>query len=152
MKLLSRLFRTRAEKQQEAERWSLTPFQARLRAAWVVRSAAKLGVELDYTPESLANVDFLIDKERQTSVGLTKEMKLVLLSLGAYVGEVMIRHLGARWARGADPTSQDPLVLVVGGRYAVNVVSITFRRFLAGDPHSLAKAFEETQKLREQGI
>jgi len=149
MKLLRRLFQKRAERPQ-SQRWSLTPFEARFRAAWAVRSAARLGVELDYSPESLEKVDLLIDKERETGIGLTKEMKLVILSLGAYVGEVMIRRLGARWARGADPTWQDPLVLVVGGKYAINVVSIAFRRFLAGDPHSMATAFEEARKLRDQ--
>ena len=148
MKLLSRLFGKKAEERGTVQRWSLSPWEARMRAGRMVRSAAGLGVELDYSPESLAKVDMLIDKERETGVGPTKEMVYVLVSLGAYAGEVMVRHLGGEWHRAAAAPLQDPLVMVVGDKYAVNVVSMVLRRFLAGEPHSVARMFEEAKKLR----
>lgn len=127
--------------------WKLTPIEARMRAKMMVASAKKLGVELDYSPESLEKIDFLIDKERETGVGATNEMQQVLISLGAYVGEVMVRELDGIWALSETQPAQDPLVVVVGGKYAVNVISSVFRRFLMGEPHGAMRTFEECKKL-----
>jgi hypothetical protein len=61
-------------------------------AAWNVDR-----VELDYSPQSLAQVDgilgnFHAEKLRADEIGET------VFSFGCYVGEVMVRQLGGLWA------------------------------------------------------
>lgn len=155
MGLLSKLFSKKIEDPirefpEGIKPWSLTTLEARVRAKMMVTSAGGYGIVLDYSPESLAGIDFLIDKERDTKVGPTEEMQYVLVSLGAYVGEVMRRHLNGKWSRGVDNPSQDPVVMVIEGKYAINVVSTVFKRFLAGESFSVAKMYEETAKLSNQ--
>lgn len=147
MKFLSKLFKNKFEDSEGHERWELTPLEARQRAKLIVKSAAALGIELDYSPESLKAIDMLIDKERETGIGLTPEMAHEMVSIGAYIGEVFVRHLDSKWTYGADPKMHDPLVMVIKGRYVINVVSMAFKRFVAGEPNSAAGMFEETGKL-----
>jgi hypothetical protein len=152
MGILSKLFGKRIEKTEETGEivpWKLTPVEARMRAGLMVKSAAKLGVQLDYSPESLAAIDMLIAKERETGVGLTKEMQFEMVSLGAYVGEVLVRHLDAKWVRGSGQPVHDPLLILVDCKYAVNAVSIVFRRFVMGEPHSVVRMYEETRRMAE---
>lgn len=149
MKFLAGLFGKHGQ-DGEAHRWSLNPYQAHYRAGMTVKSAKRLGVELDYSPKSLADVDMLIDKERETGIGLTKEMSEVLLSLGSYVGEVMVRNMNATWAEGAVLPTQDPLLILVDGKFAINVISLVFHRFISGPPHSMAAMYEEAEKMREK--
>jgi hypothetical protein len=150
MRFLSNLFGRKADETQRVFKWTLTPFEARARAQMMVKSAAKLCIELNYSSDSLADIDMLIDKERETGIVTTKEMCKVLLWLGAYSGEVLVRNLGGKWQRGSGAPDQDPLVLVINGTYAINVVSMVFRRFVLGEPHSIARMYEEVVKLREK--
>ena len=69
MKFLTKLFSERTDKSNQPHKWSMNPYQARYRAKMTVDSARKLGVTLDYSPESLKDVDMLIDKERETGIG-----------------------------------------------------------------------------------
>ncbi|MEN6521029.1 MAG: DUF6278 family protein [Armatimonadota bacterium] len=149
MKFLSKLFDKKSEEPEKPHRWELTPFEARHRANLIVKSAAALDVVLDYSPESLKSVDLLIDKERETGLGLTPEMAHEMISLGAYVGEVMVRHLDGKWAYGTMLEKHDPLVMIINGRYVINVVSVVFKRFTSGEPNSVVSMFEETRKLAE---
>lgn len=149
MKFLSKLFGKPID--ESSGQWTLTPFQAKIQAAVVVQSAAKLGVNLDYSPNSLVEVDMLIDKERQTGVGMTKEMAGVLLSLGAYAGQVMAMHLGGKWQKGIGTEQQDPLIILIDKKFAINVISTAFKRFLEGEPFSVARMFNETLKLKDAG-
>ncbi len=146
MKFFSRLFGKKSKPPRQ-RRWSMNPLQAKYRAKLMVKSAARLGVVLDYSVESLANVDMLIDKERETGIGLTKEMAEVLLSIGSYVGEVMVRNMEAVWAYGAEIETQDPLLIIVDGKYALNVVSMVFHRFMHGEPHGIVRMYQEAQSM-----
>lgn len=149
MKFLAKLFEKKADEPEKPHKWELTPLEARHRANLIAKSAAALDVELDYSPESLKSVDLLIDKERETGIGLTPEMSHEMVSLGAYVGEVMVRHLDGKWAYGTESKMHDPLVMIIKGRYVINVVSVVFKRFVSGEPNSTAVMFEETRKLAE---
>ena len=149
MGLFSRLRRKRPESNERTVQWSLAPWEAKARAAIMTKLAAGYGIDLDYSPESLASVDFLIDKERETRVGMTDEMVQVIVSLGSYVGEVMVREMGGKWTKGSGDPNQDPLVMEIDGTFAINVVSVVFRRFLQGPPFSVAVMYGETEKLRQ---
>jgi len=74
-----------------------TPENAAAHAQLAVDAARNVDrVELDYSPQSLADVDrilgkFHADKLRADQIGET------VFSFGCYVGEVLVRHLGGSW-------------------------------------------------------
>jgi hypothetical protein len=55
------------------------------------------GFELDYTPASLTRVDDVILQFHAGPCSLDN-LGTLIYSLGCYVGEVMVRNAGARWA------------------------------------------------------
>ncbi|MFE7208795.1 hypothetical protein ACFY0A_01515 [Streptomyces sp. NPDC001698] len=65
-------------------------------ATLVARLTGRSRLPLDYSVASLRLVDFLIDGMRKG--GASRErVRGPLLGLGAYVGEVLVRHAGATW-------------------------------------------------------
>jgi hypothetical protein len=67
-----------------------------------VESMRELGWELDYSEESLQTIEDMIDRQfgdwRPWRRGKTAKKNTPIASLvGAYVGEVMIRHVGGEW-------------------------------------------------------
>jgi hypothetical protein len=67
-----------------------------------VKHAAEFGYQLDYSQASIAEVERMIDELytdwRPWRRGKIAKKNLPIASLvGAYVGEVMVRELGARW-------------------------------------------------------
>ena len=69
------------------------------RAAEAFREAAsEFGVELDFSPESLRDVERLIKENFSTRRGTVKKKWRDLSgTTGAYVTEVILRSLGGRW-------------------------------------------------------
>lgn len=68
----------------------------RIAADVVMMAREGARVRLDYTPESLALVDRVIEsirRERPPAAAVTP----TLLGFGAYVGEVLVREVGAAW-------------------------------------------------------
>lgn len=68
----------------------------RIAADVVMMAREGARVRLDYTPESLALVDRVIEgirRERPPAAAVTP----TLLGFGAYVGEVLVREAGAAW-------------------------------------------------------
>ncbi|MGW2424973.1 hypothetical protein ACWC0C_38010 [Streptomyces sp. NPDC001709] len=65
-------------------------------AAFVARAAARNRLPLDYSERSLRVVDFLIDGMRKGGTDRERAQH-VFFGLGAYVGEVLVRHAGAVW-------------------------------------------------------
>ncbi|MFC9468888.1 hypothetical protein [Streptomyces coelicoflavus] len=71
--------------------------EMRTRAAAFVSGATRRGrLPLDYSVASLRVVDFLVEGLRRDGVEETRVGE-VLLDLGAYVGEVLVRRAGATW-------------------------------------------------------
>ena len=74
-----------------------TPENAAAHAQLAVDAARNVDhVELDYSPQSLSEVDrilgkFHAEKLRADQIGET------VFSFGCYVGEVLVRHLGGTW-------------------------------------------------------
>jgi len=74
-----------------------TPENAAALAQLAVDAARNVDrLELDYSPQSLAEVDrilgkFHVERLRADQIGET------VFSFGCYVGEVLVRHLGGSW-------------------------------------------------------
>ena len=68
-----------------------------MRAATFVRRLSRRGrLPLDYSVASLRVADFLLDGLRSSGAEEARDGE-VLLDLGAYVGEVLVRRAGATW-------------------------------------------------------
>ncbi|MBD0839280.1 hypothetical protein [Streptomyces sp. TRM68416] len=65
-------------------------------AAFVARVTARSRLPLDYSVASLRVVDFLIEGLRKGGADRERAHE-TLFGLGAYVGEVLVRHAGAEW-------------------------------------------------------
>ncbi len=66
-------------------------------AAGTVDAAKQIdGVELDYSPASLEDVDRIVENMRQDGAG-SDEVAETLWGFGCYVGEVFVRNVGAEW-------------------------------------------------------
>ncbi|MFF9121824.1 hypothetical protein ACF09J_00710 [Streptomyces sp. NPDC014889] len=109
-------------------------------AALVARLAERSRLPLDYSVASLRIVDFLIDGMRKS--GASRErVRGPLLGLGAYVGEVLVRHAGATWvdldaeqrARFCQPVG----VLMPDGRVRNPLGRVADRFDTGGARHSL---------------
>ena len=118
-------------------RYPATPENAADHAQLAVALAREeFGLDLDYTPGSLENVDAQIDSMRED--GLTGEDAAeALFVLGCYVGEVMARALGGRWV----PTARSPLagispwpmVVVMAPGSAWDPIGKAYKRLELGD-------------------
>src|SRR4051812_12703106 len=84
------------------EHVALTPENAHEAAAEAVQSSReKLGIELDYSIESLETLDRILN-EVHVSGRKSQEMGGAVLVFGCYLGEVILRKLGGKWLRAED--------------------------------------------------
>ncbi|SEE58195.1 hypothetical protein [Streptomyces sp. TLI_105] len=75
----------------------LEPGNAPRHAAAIVAAAADIsGAELDYSPESIAVVEGIVDGFRAEGV-TDADMAESLVAFGCYVGEILTRHIGGSW-------------------------------------------------------
>lgn len=99
-------------------------------AAWV---RTRFSLELDYSIESLAKVDVLLDKMCSEHVPIDDKVGETLWCLGCYVGEVFVRHANAEW------TDRDQLPPVVAcGETRINPIGKVVRRVALDDRGDLA--------------
>jgi hypothetical protein len=76
---------------------------AELAAACVRFVASRYGVMPDFTPETLSLVDQWVRDARGEIAARPESEGLVESAAGAYLGEVVRRHFGARWFVEGDP-------------------------------------------------
>lgn len=120
-----------------------------VRAAW-----EEFDMALDYSPASLDEVDVQIESLRED--GYTGEdVAEALFVLGCYVGEVMVRRLGGRWAetqrsplRGISPW---PMIVVLPGGSAWDPIGKAFLRLELGDSESIVGFFRLAWESLRQG-
>jgi hypothetical protein len=107
----------------------------------IVAAAAEIsGVALDYSADSLKDVDDIIERMRQD--GCTSEqLAETLFGFGCYVGEVFVRQAGGRWRNAADTAMADlagfPLVVELGEEHFCNPIGKVFKRLENGEEDNL---------------
>lgn len=122
-------------------RFPATPGNAPDHALLAVKVAREeYEMDLDFSPESLEQLDAQIDGLREE--GLTgEEAAEVLFVFGCYLGEVMVRGLHGRWT--ATPRSPLrelspwPMVVVLPGGSAWDVIGKAYTRLELGDAEYL---------------
>jgi hypothetical protein len=93
------------------------PANAPLFAADIVESTLDInGIELDYSPGSLPDVDRIIEGFRIEGLK-PHQMGETLFCFGCYVGEVFVRHAGGAWR----PTEATSMRDVAGGPFVVEL-------------------------------
>lgn len=112
-------------------------------AAFVAHVTDRRRLPLDYSVGSLRIVDFLIDGLRKG--GAPRErVDETLLGLGAYVGEVLVRHAGAVWVD-FDTDQRAYFTQPVGVRMpdgrVWNPLGKVLNRFQAGGPGESLRTF-----------
>jgi hypothetical protein len=99
---------------------------------------------LDYSPGSLEDLDGEIESLREEGLG-GEDVAEVLFVFGCYLGEVMVRALGGRWA--ATPLSSLrsispwPMVVVLGDGSAWDPIGKAYMRLELGDSEYLPAYF-----------
>lgn len=119
----------------------LEPGDAQRHAAAIVAAAADIsGAELDYSPESIAAVEDIVDGFR--AAGATGEdMVDSLVAFGCYLGEILIRSAGGAWYRPSPGSATDQPVVVLPGGQDHDPVEWVFRRLGAGAEVSISDLY-----------
>jgi hypothetical protein len=110
---------------------------ARLADAFVAGVAAE-GQLLTYAPEDVYALDSAVDRYLATLPGYDARRGYAF-SLGAYLGELVIRVCGGHWTR--DEATGQPGVLLSSGRMSLPMDE-TARRLEVGMSHGLVAFFE----------
>jgi hypothetical protein len=107
----------------------------------------KFGIELPYNPPSLILVDAILDKIRATGASEHQASGL-LLGLGCYVGEVLVRNARASWRLTAQmkmaKECRFAIVAVLTGGVACDPIGKVFERFTGEATPDLAEFYQTT--------
>jgi hypothetical protein len=106
----------------------------------------KFGILLPYNPPSLILVDALVDKIKATGAS-EQQASGLLMGLGYYVGEVLVRHARATWRRTVEMKKMSqvcafPMVVALPGAVGCNPIGKVFDRFRAGESASVAAFYQ----------
>jgi hypothetical protein len=122
-------------------RYPASPENARDHAQLAVEVAvSEFGLDLDYSPGSLEQVDAQIESLRED--GLTGEDAAeALFVLGCYVGEVMVRGFQGKWvATARSPLAEIspwPMVVLLPDGSAWDPIGKAYKRLELGDSEYL---------------
>ncbi len=94
------------------------------------------GVTLDYTPESLKEVDRLLLGLREDGLRV-RHIADPILCFGCYVGEIMRRRLGATWVAPPSPMlGMFPVVLIGSDNYSAPISKV-YKHVMNGSEDSV---------------
>ncbi|WP_369144105.1 hypothetical protein [Streptomyces sp. R44] len=116
---------------------------SRYASAFAARTTAKTRLPLDFSAASLRIVDRVVDGLRR-GAGDPAGAAPILQELGAYVGEVIVRHAPARWVDFDDMTSEmfrQPVGVRTPDGRAWNPLGKVVNRFELGPGESAHELF-----------
>jgi hypothetical protein len=102
-------------------------------------------IGLDYTIDSLQRLDQFIS-EHFDPPGSKFVDETLLVGIGCYVGEVIIRHIGGHW----NPEGK-PEINEIGPLEAIQPIEKARQRFEQGREHSLSWYYHAIQKQAYEG-
>jgi hypothetical protein len=132
-----------------------TPENAAKHAQWAVEAACSIDhIKLDYSPQSLAEVDRIVGGFHAEGLRVDQIAETVF-SLGCYVGEVLVRNHGGVWKMPADTAMPEQLkahcnlmVVVWPDGSIWNPIGKTFKLLENGMCDSAAYWYRVTTKRR----
>jgi hypothetical protein len=117
---------------------------AKRAAAWIATALSSSGYRADFSPGSLWEVDRFFDEHTKNGRArprglLAEDLGQRIFALGAYVGEVLIRHAGATWeGDDNDPDGEVNLALRLRDGSQIWPVQRAMKRFQLGSEESIA--------------
>ena len=98
---------------------------------------------MNYGVDSLASVDVIPGRFHDEGVGVDRVAETIC-SFGAYVGEVIVRYVGASWVSLADehPMGGGPPMVRLPNDSVVNPIGKAFKRVENGDLESVAYFYQ----------
>jgi hypothetical protein len=113
-------------------------------AADIAAQAGGQGVLLDYSADSVAYFDSVIESLRANKVQL-EQVAEVLFSLGCFVGEAIVRATGGHWRGSAGTslasTAPFPLVVLFPDGRLCDPAAQPFNTFTLGEAASLSSFY-----------
>lgn len=122
--------------------WKPADFE-REAAEFLLLAQSDYGLDLDYTPDTLRQLEEVL--EERFAQGSADENAALIVSMGCYVGEVLVRTFGGRWS--ADEEFFHSPAVVIEGRLQTHTfpLSRVWRRFEYGSQHSLVDYYGEVR-------
>ena len=139
-------------------KYDITPENAPRFAADIAAAVERHeGITLDYSVESLAEIDGIIGGFHDDGVQV-EEVEATLFSFGCYVGEVFVRNAGAAWRSASQKEIDEifgvPLVLQLDADTTVNPIGKVIKRLENGEEDNLPyfyRAFTQRRGKSAQG-
>jgi len=102
------------------------------------------GLELDYTPATMKELEELL--AAHFAPGSADDNPALIVSMGCYVGEVIVRSFGGAW-RADEELFHSPAVVIEGKLQTRTFpLSRVWRRFEYGAKHSLVDYYGEVRR------
>jgi hypothetical protein len=124
--------------------YELTVANASRFAADIAEQAGGQGVQLDFSADSIAYFDSVIESLRANKVQL-EQVAEVLFSLGCFVGEAIVRATGGHWRASSGtslaPTAPFPIVVLLPDGRLCDPAAQPFSTFTLGDAASLSSFY-----------
>lgn len=116
----------------------------------IVAAAEEIsGVQLDFSEESLEDVDGILQSMLDDGVGVG-EIKETLFGFGCYVGEVFVRNAGGAWKELVQNDLGWPLVIALPDGSLCNPIDKVFKRLELGEGESLPYFYRVFAKGRAE--
>jgi hypothetical protein len=124
--------------------YELTAANASRFAADIAEQAGGQGVQLDFSADSIAYFDSVIESLRANNVQL-EQVAEVLFSLGCFVGEAIVGATGGHWRASSGtslaPTAPFPIVVLLPDGRLCDPAAQPFSTFTLGDAASLSSFY-----------
>ena len=122
--------------------FSKTPnrYQKEAEAFVIIMKELASEVNLDYSNQSLSTLDSFISKKFEPA-GSKYVGESLIIGMGCYVGEVIIRNIGGHWSNSGEPEVNE-----IGEIKAIYPIQKVAKRFKNGMVDSLAFYYATIQK------
>lgn len=102
------------------------------------------GLQLDYTPDTFRRLEALM--QESFGPGSADDHPALIVGMGCYVGEVLIRTFGGEW-RANEEFFHSPAVVIEGKLQTRTFpLSRVWKRFEYGNKHSLTDYYGEVRR------
>jgi len=120
--------------------WGASDFQ-REAGEFCLVAQERFGLDLNYSPDTLSQLDNLIETE--FGPGSADDNAALIVQMGSYVGEVVLRAFGGAW-RADEELFHSPAIIIEGRLQARTFpLSRVWQRFEFGDEKSLVAYYDE---------
>ncbi len=107
-------------------------------AKWLVFAMETSGYHLDFTVESLKEIDRFFDEQNTPDGIISKNRGQILFAIGCYVGEVIIRNFGGVWLTDdSDPYGEVNISVQTNSGTIMQPVQRCMKRYANGTEDSI---------------